>query len=67
MPAMLQTTTLLLAAGAAAGAVGLALLAAALLAHGAEERDFGNRLNAVLRPAEQGAAPANGSALAPCC
>lgn len=54
MPQM--TTTVMLAAGAVGGALGLALPAAALLAQGAEERDFAGRLRAVLRPAEQDAA-----------
>ena len=48
-----QTTTLFLAAGATAGAIGLAVLAAALLALGAEERDLSNRLKAVVRPVER--------------
>ncbi len=42
--------TLLLALGAAGGAVGLAVLAAALLAQGAEARDLGVRLRLLLRP-----------------
>jgi tight adherence protein C len=47
--------TLLLAAGAAGGAIGLAVLAAALLARGAEERDLASRMRAVVRPLERGA------------
>ena len=47
MPALSQATLLLLAGGA----LGLVAAAAALLAQGAEERDLGNRLRAVLRPA----------------
>jgi hypothetical protein len=43
--------TLLLAVAAAAGAIGLAVLAAALLAQGAEERDLATRLRLLLRPA----------------
>ena len=52
MPELPPLTTLLLAAGAAGAAIGLAILAAALLALGAEEHDLGNRLRAVVRPAE---------------
>jgi tight adherence protein C len=51
-----QMPTLLLAAGVAGAAVGLAVLAAALLAHLAEERDLGRRLREVVRPAERGGA-----------
>ncbi len=47
--------TLLLALGAAGGAVGLAALAAALLAQGAEERDLASRLRLLLRPPLPGA------------
>jgi tight adherence protein C len=42
-----------LAAGAALGAVGLAIFAAALLAISAEDRDLAKRLRAVARPAER--------------
>ena len=52
MPELPPLTTLLLAAGAAGAAIGLAILAAALLALGAEEHDLSNRLRAVVRPAE---------------
>ncbi|PZW48414.1 tight adherence protein C [Humitalea rosea] len=45
-------TVLVLAAGAAGAAVALAVLAAALLAHLAEERDLGARLRTVVRPTE---------------
>jgi tight adherence protein C len=59
MQAPPQMPTLLLAVGVAGTAVGLAVLAAALLAHLAEERDLGRRLRDVLRPAERtSAAPA---------
>ena len=52
MPALPQVSTLLLALGAAGGAIGLAILAAALLAQGAEERDLSSRLKSVVRSAE---------------
>jgi len=45
--------TLLLAASAAVGALGLAIAAAAMLARSAEEHDLANRLRAVVRPAER--------------
>lgn len=61
MPALPQLTTWLLAAGAAGGAIGLAILAAALLAHGAEDQDLSSRMRAVLRPAEP-AVPARAAA-----
>jgi tight adherence protein C len=51
-----QLATLLLAVGAAGGAICLAIFAAALLAHGAEDRDFSSRLKAVIRPADPAAA-----------
>jgi tight adherence protein C len=54
---MPHLATLLLAAGAAGGAICLAIFAAALLAHGAEERDLSGRLKSVLRPADHAAAP----------
>jgi tight adherence protein C len=44
---------MLLAAGAAGGAIGLAILAATLLARIAEERDLSDRLQTVLRPADR--------------
>ena len=47
----------LLAAAAAGGALGLAILAAILLAHMAEERDMAARLRAVTSPAQAAAAP----------
>jgi tight adherence protein C len=53
---MPSLATLLLAAGAAGGAICLAIFAAALLAHGAEERDLSGRLKAVIRPADHAAA-----------
>ncbi|MBL6457161.1 type II secretion system F family protein [Belnapia sp. T6] len=56
MPALPDAETLLLAAAAAGAAIGLALLAAALLAQGAEEGDLGRRLQSVLQPELQGAA-----------
>jgi tight adherence protein C len=52
----MQPAILLLAVGAAGGAIGLAVLAGALLAQGAEERDLATRLRLLLRPA----APAGG-------
>ncbi|SDE37384.1 type II secretion system F family protein [Belnapia rosea] len=54
MPALLDTETLLLAACAAAAAIGLAVLAAALLAHGAEDKDLSRRLRSVLQPGSAG-------------
>jgi len=56
MPAMSDPGTLLLAAGAAGGAIGLAVLAAALLARGAEERDLAARMRNVVRPLERSGA-----------
>ncbi|GGC50903.1 hypothetical protein GCM10011504_31620 [Siccirubricoccus deserti] len=47
-----QLATLLLAAGAAGGAICLAIFAAALLAQGAEDRDLSGRLKSVIRPAD---------------
>jgi tight adherence protein C len=47
-----QLATLLLAVGAAGGAICLAIFAAALLAQGAEDRDLSGRLKAVIRPAD---------------
>lgn len=55
MPVLTDPATLLLLAGAAGMALALAVLAAVLLGHGAEERDLSNRMRAVLRPAEAGA------------
>ena len=52
MFAMPHWTVMVLAAGAAGAAIALAVLAAALLAHLAEERDLGARLRAVVRPAQ---------------
>jgi tight adherence protein C len=45
----------LLAVGAAGGAICLAIFAAALLAQGAEDRDLSGRLKAVIRPADHAA------------
>lgn len=56
MSVMPGLQTLLLAAGAAGGAIGLAVLAAALLARGAEERDLTSRMRVVVRPLERAAA-----------
>lgn len=47
----------LLAAAAAGGALGLAILAAVLLAHFAEERDMAARLRALTSPAQAAAPP----------
>ncbi|MDI3307783.1 MAG: type II secretion system F family protein [Acetobacteraceae bacterium] len=55
MSAMPGLQTLLLAAGATGGAIGLAVLAAALLARGAEERDLASRMRVVVRPLERAA------------
>jgi tight adherence protein C len=60
MPQDLDLATLLMAAGAAGLAATLAVLAATLLAQGAEERDLALRLRAVVRPAER-AAPGRGA------
>lgn len=57
IPALQQASVPLLALGAACGAIGLAILAAALLTHGAEERDLSSRLRSVVRPAERGGVP----------
>lgn len=46
---------LLLATAASAGAIGLAVLAAALLARSAEERDLGGRLKGLARPVDRAA------------
>ena len=53
MQTLPQHSTMLLAAAALSVAVVLAVLAAALLAHLAEERDIGNRIRVVLQPAER--------------
>ncbi|MGK7869781.1 type II secretion system F family protein [Falsiroseomonas sp. E2-1-a20] len=55
MPQPLPLATLLMAMGAAGVAIALAVLAATLLAQGAEERDLALRLRAVVRPAERAA------------
>jgi tight adherence protein C len=47
-----QLATLLLAVGAAGGAICLMIFAAALLAHGAEDRDLSSRLKSVIRPTD---------------
>jgi len=52
MPGLPHWTTLALAAGAVGVAVTLAILAAAMLAHVAEERDLTARLRAAIRPGE---------------
>jgi tight adherence protein C len=54
MPGLSPPATLLLAVGAAGAAIGLAIMAAALLALAAEDRDLGRRIRAVVRPAERG-------------
>jgi tight adherence protein C len=54
MSALPDTETLLLAACAAGAAIGLAVLAAALLAHGAEDKDLSRRLRSVLQPGTAG-------------
>ena len=56
MPLMPVFDSWLVAGAAALGAVGLAILAAALLATSAEDRDLARRLRAVVRPAERHAA-----------
>jgi tight adherence protein C len=53
MQAMPTVATILLVAGAAGGAISLAILAAALLAHAAEDRDLVGRMRSVVRPVEQ--------------
>jgi tight adherence protein C len=63
MPAIPGMDTILLATGAAGGAIGLAVLAAALLARGAEERDLAGRMRAVIRPAERAEAARPGPSL----
>lgn len=63
MIALPGTGTLILAIAAAAGAIGLATLAAALLARGAEERDVSGRLRSVVRPADRAAGHAPGPGL----
>jgi tight adherence protein C len=55
MPQQLPLATMLMALGAAGAAITLAVLAATLLAQGAEERDLALRLRAVVRPAERAA------------
>ena len=52
------TETWMLAMVAAGGALGLAVIAAALIGRSAEERDLSRRLRAVLRPVDQGVQPA---------
>jgi tight adherence protein C len=54
MVALPDPETLLLAACAAGAAIGLAVLAAALLAHGAEDKDLGRRMRSVLQPGATG-------------
>ncbi|MFC7478338.1 type II secretion system F family protein [Dankookia sp. GCM10030260] len=62
MPALPDLPTLLLAAGVAGLAIGLAVLAAALLAHVAEESDLSSRLRDVVRAGEHtGSARSAGS------
>ncbi|MGG5887112.1 type II secretion system F family protein [Falsiroseomonas sp. HC035] len=55
MPQPLPLASLLMAMGAAGVAIALAVLAATLLAQGAEERDLALRLRSVVRPAERAA------------
>ncbi len=61
--AELNSQVLLLAFGAAGCALGLAVLAAALIARAAEERDLAGRMRAVVRPAERGAVAPRGPGL----
>jgi tight adherence protein C len=56
MPGLPDSGTLLLAASAAGGAIGLALFAAVLLAQGAEDRDVGRRMRGLLQPDAAGEA-----------
>jgi tight adherence protein C len=64
MEATLGFDSLVLAAGAAGGAIGLAVAGAAVLARAAEDRDLAGRLRAVVRPAERAGAERGRAGLA---